>query len=134
MLNIDFVSRLRGKAINCKCENNELNERLIEMIIVSTPVEDLCKELLSKPKGYLVNDVIERGYENEVIHASQTSLRNMSARLATTVNVVTRSSCSNCGLHPPPKSCPAYKDMCLACGCMGHWKYLCGNSRHIPKS
>ena len=78
----------------------------------------MCKELLSNPNGYLVNDVIERGHE--VIHASHTSLKNMSAPLATTVNVVTRSSCSSCGLHPPPKSYPVYKDRCLACGCMGH--------------
>ena len=134
MLNLDFVLRLREKAIKCKFENNELNERLIEIIIVSTPIEDLCKELLSKPKGYLVNDVIERGHENDVVQASQTSLRNMSAPLATNVNVVTRSSCSNCGLHPPPKSCPAYKDKCLACGCMGYWKYLCRNSIHTPRS
>ena len=39
----DFVSRLREKATKCKCYNNELNERLIEMIIVYTPVEDLHK-------------------------------------------------------------------------------------------
>ena len=47
----DFVSRLREKAIKCKFENNELNERLIEMIIVSTPVKYLRKELLSNLKG-----------------------------------------------------------------------------------
>ena len=57
----DFVSRLREKATKCKFENNELNERLIEIIIVSTPVEDLHKDLLSKPKGYLIKDILESG-------------------------------------------------------------------------
>ena len=57
----DFVSRLREKATKCKFENNELNERLIEIIMVYTPVEDLHNELLSKPKGYLIKDVLERG-------------------------------------------------------------------------
>ena len=53
---------------------------------------------------------------NEAVQASQTFLRNKSAPLPTTVNVVIRSSCSNCGLHPPPKSCPAYKDRYLTWG------------------
>ena len=58
----------------------------------------------------------------------------MSVPVETIVNVVTRSSCSNCGQHHPPKSCPAYKDRCLACRCMGHWKKLCRKGRHIPDS
>ena len=33
----------------------------------------------------------------------------MSAPAVTTVNFVTRSSCSNCGLHHPTKSYPMYK-------------------------
>ena len=31
------------------------------MIIVSTPVEDLHKDQLSKPKGYLIKDILESG-------------------------------------------------------------------------
>ena len=110
----DFVSRLREKATKCKFENNEHNESLIEMVIVSTPVEYLRRQPLLKPKGYLIKDVIERGREHDAEQASQTSLRNMSAPVATTVNVVIRSSYSNRGLHQPPKSCPMYKDRCLA--------------------
>ena len=82
----------------------------------------------------MIRDVFERGREHEAVQASQTSLRNISAPVATTVNVVTRSSCYKCGLHHPPKSCPAYKEWCLTCGCMGHWEKLCRKSRHIPES
>ena len=39
------------KDTKCQFKNNELNERMVEMIVVFTHVEDLRKELLTKRKG-----------------------------------------------------------------------------------
>ena len=50
----DFVSRLREKASKCEFEEAELNERLIEMLILSTPFEDFRKELLTKQRDHLL--------------------------------------------------------------------------------
>ena len=45
---------------NVNLKKTELEERLIENIIVSTPYENLRKELLTKPKGHAIYKVIER--------------------------------------------------------------------------
>ena len=59
----DFVSRLREKALKCEFTDNELNERLIEMVILHTTFEEFRKELLSKAKGHPIATVLERGRE-----------------------------------------------------------------------
>ncbi len=128
----DFISRLREKANNCSFTVEELNERLIEMTILSTPFEDFKKELLVKEKGYNIQTVIERGREYEAIAASQTSLRSLNQPSLTATNKVDAlqkqrkpKTCGNCGLQHSPKSCPAYNDKCSYCQNMGHWTKCC---------
>ena len=41
----DYTLRLREKATKCEFGRTELDERLIEMIILSTPLEVFCREL-----------------------------------------------------------------------------------------
>ena len=60
-----YVARLGEKAAKCSFEPDELNERLIEMVITSTQIEEFRKELLTKPKGTKINTIIERGREHE---------------------------------------------------------------------
>ena len=123
----DYVSRLREKAAKCEFEAGELNERLIESIILSTPFEDFRKDLLTKPKEHPIKDVIEKGREHEAVLASQASLNMMKGTQPTSVYAVYKNKqlCKNCGLHHAPRSCPAYRDECGACGYLGHWKKLC---------
>lgn len=143
----EYVSRLREKAKKCEFESDELNERLIEMVILSTPFEDFKKELLVKGKGHPIKSVIERGREFEAIQASQLSLKSMYT--STNVDALkygptnTRSShnpnypkpppsssgCSNCSLRHAFRSCPAFNDTCSACGSKGHWKKCCRKTR-----
>lgn len=47
----DFVTRARTLAQKCQFTDEELNEHLIELIIVSTPHDALRNDLYSKPKG-----------------------------------------------------------------------------------
>jgi len=44
------------------------------------------------------------------------------------------SSCRNCGRNHPPKSCPAYKQTCKACGKEGHFAKVCRSLRFRPSS
>ena len=65
-----YVSRLREKATKFLFEQEELNERLIETFISSTQNEEFRKELLTKPKGMQINNIIERGREHKAVIAS----------------------------------------------------------------
>lgn len=134
-----YISRLREKATKCSFTPEELNERLIEMLILSTPHEDFRKELLTKPKGCSIHEVIERGREFEAIIASQASLKTMNQQPHSEVmkmaeptqvdafqssNRTMKKKCLNCGLTHAPRSCPAYNDTCHGCGITGHWKKI----------
>ena len=35
----------------------------------------------------------------------------------------------NCGTSHKPRQCPAYKDTCIACNSIGHWKACCRKTR-----
>lgn len=72
-----YMSSLREKAAKCDFGEAELNERLIEMVILSTPFEDFRKELFTKPKEFPIKDVLEKGRDYEVILALQASLSHM---------------------------------------------------------
>ena len=125
-----YLSRLREKALKCKFEPDELNERLIEMVILSTPHEEIRKELLVKPYGYKVSDLLERAREVEAILTSQASLLSMKNNVTPIQKIDAlresrKRSCQNCGLSHPPKSCPAYRDTCHGCGNKGHWIKFC---------
>ena len=61
----EYATRIRDKAIKCSFNKDELNKRLIEMIILSTPFEEFRKELLTKPKGFEIKTVLERGIPNQ---------------------------------------------------------------------
>ena len=68
----DYISRLRGKATPCKFIPEELNDRLIEMVILLTPMEDFRKDLLTKDKTYTTAQTIELRLQYEVVIPSQT--------------------------------------------------------------
>ena len=120
-----YVSRLREKASKCEFEKSELEDRLIESIILSTPYEDFRKELLTKPKGYSITQVIERAREYEAIKASMASLTGIKSPVNTyTINAI-KKTCGNCGLQHERRACPAYRDTCSACNNKGHWKKFC---------
>ncbi len=123
----DYMSRMREKAAKCEFSTTELNERLIEMIILSTPFEDLRKDLLAKPKGFAIADVLAKGREYEALQASEASLKSMNATAAATnVDAVHKTqTCGNCGLHHKSQSCPASQSKCGGCSAMGHWKKMC---------
>ena len=56
---------------------DELSERLIETIIISTRFKEFRKEFLAKPKGHPVTSLPEPGHEYEALQASEASLKNM---------------------------------------------------------
>ena len=108
----EYVSRLRQKAAKCEfmpknLQVDELSERLIDMIINSTPFEEFRKELLAKPKGYGTTVVPARGREHEALRASGASLKSMYRATASPPSVdafrKSTKTCGNCGRHHPPR-------------------------------
>ena len=47
----DFVIRARTQTLKCEFEQSELEERIVEILIASTPTEAFKCELLGKGKG-----------------------------------------------------------------------------------
>ena len=132
----DFVSRLREKAIKCDFEEDELNQRLLESLIISTPFEDFRKELLGKSKDYKIKAAIEKGREYEAILASQESIKML---YKSNIDVLKKSTnktfdrqCGNCNLRHPYRECPAFLDECHNCKRKGHWSKCC-RSKKVPE-
>ncbi|KAJ8049065.1 hypothetical protein HOLleu_01628 [Holothuria leucospilota] len=133
----DFINRCRQKAAECDFNQNEIAERIIELVIASTPFEAFQKDLLDTPKGYTVEDVLKEGRKYEAVVASRKSLSTLESQgSGTSVNAIktTKSrKCGNCALSHPPRQCPAYYDKCKACGTKGHWAKCCRKTKGKTK-
>jgi hypothetical protein len=122
----EFVGRCRGKASSCDFTDTELAERIMELTISSTPDDLLRKDLLSKPKGYKVDELLEEGRKCQALAAGGRRLNQARDPQAAGIDEIQRrQTCGNCGLAHPPRRCPAYNDKCKKCGGMGHWAKQC---------
>ena len=136
--NIDgFVTRCRDKARECDFAEAELQERIMELVIATTPCEQLQRTLLEQPKGYTIDKILHEGRKSEALAAGQRSLQAMEADK--NVSAVSRNTaisrnsaqkpCGHCGHAHAPRNCPAYKDTCHVCGKKGHWAKMCRTSK-----
>ena len=126
----DFVTRARTLALKCQFIDEELNERLIELIIASTPHDALRNDLYSKPKGHSIADVLTEGRKYEALSAGNEQLHQLGMSQSEKIHAMDRGrTCQNCGRSHKPRQCPAYNDECSACGTRGHWAKCCRKSR-----
>ncbi|XP_014663369.1 PREDICTED: uncharacterized protein K02A2.6-like [Priapulus caudatus] len=135
----EFVTRCRDKSRQCDFSKEELNERIVELVIASTHYDGMQRELLQKPAGYALTDVVSLGRQYEAIAAGKQCLSNLSP--VSNIDAIRRNpqgpnkggrprtsdckQCGFCGLHHPPRQCPAYRDTCKHCGRRGHWAKCC---------
>ena len=123
----DFITRARKLAKKCQFSEDELNERLMELVIASTPHDGFCKDLLTKPVGYKINELLVDDRKFEAISAGKQQLKEMSEHNVSAIRV----DCSRCGLKHAPRSCPAYHKTCEKCGKTGHLGKLCRSSSSL---
>ena len=71
----DFVTRARALANKCQFTANELNERLMELIIAS-----LRRELFGKPIGHTIKDVLMEGRQFESLSAGNDQLQRLDTK------------------------------------------------------
>ena len=121
----DFTNRCKLQALKCDFDDDELNERLIELIISSTPIVDFQKELLNKPKGMKLHEAVAIGrrYEASATHVKQTQLHSDGqAQQMNAVQNKRETRCKNCDQSNPygKQHCPAKNDICHACHKHGH--------------
>ena len=123
----DFITRTRTLALKCDFGETELNERLVELVIASTPHEGLRKDLLGKPKGFTIAEMLVEGRKYEALAAGQEQLQHLGGQ---NIDVHAHSyskerTCSKCDTIHKPRQCPAYHDNCNFCGTKGHWERCC---------
>ncbi|KAJ8041206.1 hypothetical protein HOLleu_11952 [Holothuria leucospilota] len=111
----EFVNRCRHKAKECDFTDDELSERIIELVIASAKCESFQRDLLDKPKGYSLDNVLKEGRKYEAISAGKQCLQSLDTGPSVSV-IKSKKPCGHCGLFHPPKQCPAYNDVCKACG------------------
>ena len=118
-----FITRARTQASRCDFTDGELQERLLELIIASTPHDGLRKELLGKAKGHPLNDALQEARKYEALEAGKQKIEKLST--TETVNEIKTKECGNCGRSHLPKKCPAYYSTCNKCHKKGHWDVKC---------
>ena len=135
----EFVSRARTHALQCEFTDDELQERVIELVIASTPIELFRRSLLDKGKDLTLDQVLKEGRQHEA--ASKGSLRldafkRRSRKEVPKVDYVQKHDekgrqkpCGNCGRKHKYRDCPAYNSKCDHCGNMGHWIDCCHNKK-----
>ncbi|XP_072170543.1 uncharacterized protein [Diadema setosum] len=125
----DFVNRCRQIAIQCAFSKEELDERLIEQIIASTPIPDFQKDLLTKKAGFTLYEALQLGTTHEASDAHVQALQSLynEAHVDAMQSSQTQSTCKNCGgRHPYGKQhCPAAGVQCHLCKKQGHHTRVC---------
>ena len=117
----DFVTTARTQALKCEFEESELEEKIIELMIASTPIEAFQRELLGKTKGCKLTDALAEGRPCEAILAGRQEIQKRTSTPLNNVDQVAQA----CGRAHPPRACPAFKDSCTFSGKIGHWKKFC---------
>ena len=57
----EFPARAHTVGNKCQFDKNELDKRLLELIIASTPIEEYQRVLLSKNEKYKLKEVLAEG-------------------------------------------------------------------------
>lgn len=93
----EFLTRCRQQAQKCNFRADAMNERILEQIIASTPIQGFQKELLNKAKGYTVKDALKLGRSYEATEKCVQELKSMNISPENTVKTDTiKIVCLNC--------------------------------------
>ncbi|KAL0148840.1 hypothetical protein M9458_055849 [Cirrhinus mrigala] len=127
----DFVPRARTLALKCQFTDDELNERLVELIIASTPFDALRNYLYSKPKGHPIADVLAQGRKYEALAAGNEQIQQLGMSNTGKVHTITRGrTCQNCDTNHKARQCLAHNETCSMCGNRSHWAKCCKKNRY----
>ncbi len=129
----EFLAQCMRQASKCKlADQNAVEERVLEQIIVGVRDYNIQQKLLAKGDALDLNDALDiaRSVESTKRHLSQ--LRSSTSDTAVTAHAVRgqgqNNECRNCGRkHPfkPKSQCAAYGQTCNGCGKKNHFVRYC---------
>ena len=128
----DFVNRCRQIAVRCEFSTKELDQRLLEQIIASTPIADFQKELLTKKRDFSLQDALQLGRTFEASNAHIQALQSLYHESHShNIGAINKSTCKNCGGHHKfgKQYCPASNVTCYLCKKLGHYAKVCLSSK-----
>ncbi|XP_030851766.1 uncharacterized protein K02A2.6-like [Strongylocentrotus purpuratus] len=134
----DFINRCRQIARKCEFDHKELDERILEQIIASTPITDFRKDLLTTKKDFTLQGALQLGRTYE---ASKSHVQTLQSLYHPTQSIDAvqqqkqpKSLCKNCGRqHRFGKEyCPAAGVTCFSCNKQGHYAQLCLSTKLKP--
>jgi len=110
-----IVIRARTLALKCDFNEDEISERIVGLIIASTPHEEFRRDLIGKEKGYAIAQILKEGRKFEAMMADRDRLQQMEKGLEDIHFIRKEIKCQNCGRNHKPRKCPAYNDECRLC-------------------
>ena len=72
-----FVNRCRVKAKKCQLTDQQISERIQELVIASTPIKSFQRELLAKDQTFTLEGLLQLGRRYEGIQAGTASLQTL---------------------------------------------------------
>ena len=141
----DFVHRCKRMSQKCSLTEHEQQQRIIELIIASTPIADFQKELLRKDKTLTLEEIVSIAKTYEASNILFKQLRamvnnnNVDNTNIQAIRTPTRSTMSNnclkCGKSHAfhREACPAFGSKCNTCGKANHWASVCLSNGTKPK-
>ena len=124
---------------------HEQQQRIIELIIASTPIADFQKELLRKGNTLTLEETVSIGKTWEASNIYIKQLRamvnndNVDNTNIQAIRTPTRSTMSNNCLKYGKshafhrEACPAFGSKCNTCGKANHWSSVCLSNETKPK-
>ncbi len=86
----EFVNCYRAKAKECDFANNELNERVFELVIASTESEAFQRELLDKDRGFPINGMLETSRKYEAIATGKQCLQTLESTSPAVIGAISK--------------------------------------------
>ena len=80
----DFITRIKTKTVDGDFSKAEEAERIIEQILVSTPIPEFQKYILDQPKGVELDKVIGEGRKHEAASHNMKNMREGRGQTSTT--------------------------------------------------
>ena len=140
-----FVNRCGRMTQRCSLTEHEQQQRIIELIIASTPIADFQKELLRKDKTLTLEETVSIGktYEASNIHIKQPRAMGKNNNVYNTniqaIRTLTRSTiwfnCLKCGKSHAfhNEACPAFGSKCNTWVKENHWASVYLSNGTKPK-
>ena len=98
----ELVTRCRKKAKQCDFQLNELTERVLELVVASTPFEGFQKDLLDKPNGFTSDELLSEGRKYEAVAASKRCLQSLDGAASDTAVDAIRQPKRICSIAASP--------------------------------